>query len=82
MNSTKSSLPLAIGVTMTNRTVFSRVDVNAKFLFIGNPIVWIKISEFAIEAWDTPYATYDEVIVRSSIDRAFSTDAIVDLYNY
>lgn len=60
------------------RTVFALLPVGQRFRFIGNPIVWGKISDFTAVIVDSPYATYDEPAQESDAIENFSTDAIVD----
>lgn len=67
------------------RTVFCHcnVEIGTKFQFLGNPIIWEKISEFSAIAWDNPYASFDEPAKEITVigpKANFRTDAIIDIW--
>jgi hypothetical protein len=62
------------------RTVFSMLPIGQKFVFLGNPIVFEKTTDFEAQVWDSPYELHDETISASAITGSFKVDSMVDTY--
>jgi hypothetical protein len=82
---TDVALPNAEQCIGPKRTVFGLLAVDRVFQFIGNPIIFRKISDFSAEVLDTPYPRYDDdgdtgiiSMLDGKFGSRFNTDAFVD----
>lgn len=65
------------------RTTFGLIEIGTVFQFIGNPIVWQKVSDFTAQEIDSPYETLpgNGPYYASAISGHFPTDGMVDIKN-